>query len=149
MPSSFFLSFIEVMEVKRFPRLHDKIVEVVTHLLQRRLPSTNEMVCSICPHSMNTITLRSFASSFAFIFPFCSSFVSLFHSFSHFQSFNSFISFIQNFHFHSFILFNSFHSGINCRFAWWRHVTTKTRMLFQNASSFRFFFSPRNKETVA
>ena len=36
------------MEVKRFPRLHDKIVEVVTNLLQRRLPSTNEMVCFIC-----------------------------------------------------------------------------------------------------
>ena len=35
------------MEVKRFPRLHDKIVEVVTNLLQRRLPSTNEMVSLI------------------------------------------------------------------------------------------------------
>ena len=34
------------MEVKRFPRLHDKIVEVVINLLQRRLPSTNEMVTS-------------------------------------------------------------------------------------------------------
>ena len=32
------------MEVKRFPRLHEKIVEVVINLLQRRLPSTNEMV---------------------------------------------------------------------------------------------------------
>ena len=32
------------MEVKRFPRLHDKIVEVVINLLQGRLPSTNEMV---------------------------------------------------------------------------------------------------------
>ncbi|XP_068715163.1 dynamin-1-like protein [Montipora capricornis] len=37
-------AFSQVMEVKRFPRLHDKIVEVVTNLLQRRLPSTNEMV---------------------------------------------------------------------------------------------------------
>ncbi|KAJ7353735.1 Dynamin-1-like protein [Desmophyllum pertusum] len=37
-------SFTQVMEVKRFPRLHDKIVEVVTNLLLRRLPSTNEMV---------------------------------------------------------------------------------------------------------
>lgn len=37
-------AFSQVMEVKRFPRLHDKVVEVVTHLLQRRLPSTNEMV---------------------------------------------------------------------------------------------------------
>ena len=35
---------LQVMEVKRFPRLHDKIVEVVINLLQRRLPSTNEMV---------------------------------------------------------------------------------------------------------
>lgn len=37
-------AFTQVMEVKRFPRLHDKIVEVVINLLQRRLPSTNEMV---------------------------------------------------------------------------------------------------------
>lgn len=37
-------AFTQVMEVKRFPRLHDKIVEVVTNLLHRRLPSTNEMV---------------------------------------------------------------------------------------------------------
>lgn len=37
-------AFSQVMEVKRFPRLHDKVVEVVTLLLQRRLPSTNEMV---------------------------------------------------------------------------------------------------------
>ena len=32
------------MEVKRFPHLHDRVVEVVTNLLLRRLPSTNEMV---------------------------------------------------------------------------------------------------------
>lgn len=37
-------AFTQVMEVKRFPRLHDKFVEVVINLLQRRLPSTNEMV---------------------------------------------------------------------------------------------------------
>ena len=30
--------------MKRFPQLHDRIVEVVTNLLLRRLPSTNEMV---------------------------------------------------------------------------------------------------------
>jgi len=36
---------VQVMEIKRFPHLHDKIVEVVTNLLMRRLPSTNEMVC--------------------------------------------------------------------------------------------------------
>lgn len=40
----FLYCLIQVMEVKRFPRLHDKIVEVVTNLLHRRLPSTNEMV---------------------------------------------------------------------------------------------------------
>lgn len=37
-------AFSQVMEVKRFPQLHDRIVEVVTNLLLRRLPSTNEMV---------------------------------------------------------------------------------------------------------
>ncbi|KAI1305909.1 Dynamin-1-like protein [Halotydeus destructor] len=31
-------------EMLRFPKLHDKIVEVVTHLLRRRLPPTNTMV---------------------------------------------------------------------------------------------------------
>ena len=34
------------MEVKRFPHLHDRVVEVVTNLLLQRLPSTNEMVTS-------------------------------------------------------------------------------------------------------
>lgn len=28
----------------RFPKLHEKIVDVVTHLLRRRLPKTNTMV---------------------------------------------------------------------------------------------------------
>lgn len=37
-------AFSQVMEVKRFPQLHERIVEVVTNLLLRRLPSTNEMV---------------------------------------------------------------------------------------------------------
>ncbi|KAL9960031.1 hypothetical protein ACROYT_G033424 [Oculina patagonica] len=37
-------AFSQVMEVKRFPHLHERIVEVVTNLLIRRLPSTNEMV---------------------------------------------------------------------------------------------------------
>lgn len=31
-------------ELLRFPRLHEKIVDVVTHLLRRRLPTTNAMV---------------------------------------------------------------------------------------------------------
>uniref|UniRef100_A0A671STW9 Dynamin-1-like protein n=1 Tax=Sinocyclocheilus anshuiensis TaxID=1608454 RepID=A0A671STW9_9TELE len=32
-------------ELLRFPKLHDAIVEVVTSLLRKRLPVTNEMVC--------------------------------------------------------------------------------------------------------
>lgn len=31
-------------EMQRFPKLHDKIIDVVTHLLGRRLPPTNAMV---------------------------------------------------------------------------------------------------------
>ncbi|GIY48713.1 hypothetical protein CDAR_314571 [Caerostris darwini] len=31
-------------EIIRFPKLHEKIVDVVTHLLRRRLPATNAMV---------------------------------------------------------------------------------------------------------
>lgn len=31
-------------EFIRFPRLHEKIVDVMTHLLRRRLPETNRMV---------------------------------------------------------------------------------------------------------
>lgn len=31
-------------ELLRFPKLHDSIVEVVTGLLRKRLPITNEMV---------------------------------------------------------------------------------------------------------
>jgi dynamin 1-like protein len=32
-------------EMLRFPKLHERIVDVVTHLLRRRLPTTNMMVC--------------------------------------------------------------------------------------------------------
>ena len=32
------------MEVKRFPRLYDRVIEVITNLLERRLVPTNEMV---------------------------------------------------------------------------------------------------------
>lgn len=41
-------------EMLRFPKLHERIVDVVTHLLRRRLPPTNSMVC-ICrqPRQMN------------------------------------------------------------------------------------------------
>lgn len=31
-------------EMLRFPKVHEKIIDVVTHLLRRRLPTTNEMV---------------------------------------------------------------------------------------------------------
>lgn len=31
-------------EMLRFPKLHERIVDVVTHLLRRRLPTTNTMV---------------------------------------------------------------------------------------------------------
>lgn len=34
-------------EMLRFPKLHEKIVDVVTHLLRRRLPNTNSMVENI------------------------------------------------------------------------------------------------------
>lgn len=34
-------------ELLRFPKLHDSIVEVVTGLLRKRLPITNEMVILI------------------------------------------------------------------------------------------------------
>jgi len=36
--------FFFQQEFIRFPRLHEKIVDVVTHLLRRRLPETNRMV---------------------------------------------------------------------------------------------------------
>lgn len=36
--------YIFQQEFIRFPRLHEKIVDVVTHLLRRRLPETNRMV---------------------------------------------------------------------------------------------------------
>lgn len=32
-------------EMLRFPRLHQRIVDVVTQLLRTRLPATNSMVC--------------------------------------------------------------------------------------------------------
>ncbi|XP_048584387.1 dynamin-1-like protein [Nematostella vectensis] len=37
-------SFDQVMEIKRFPRLHESIVDVIINLLQRRLMPCNEMV---------------------------------------------------------------------------------------------------------
>ncbi len=39
-----FFFFLLQQEFIRFPRLHEKIVDVVTHLLRRRLPETNHMV---------------------------------------------------------------------------------------------------------
>lgn len=35
-------------EMLRFPKLHEKIVDVVTSLLRQRLPPTNAMVLLIC-----------------------------------------------------------------------------------------------------
>lgn len=37
-----------LQELQRFPKLHEAIVEVVTSLLRKRLPITNEMVTSRC-----------------------------------------------------------------------------------------------------
>eukprot|EP00111_Clytia_hemisphaerica_P002853 TCONS_00008044-protein len=37
-------SLQQTIEIRRFPKLHDQIVDVVSSLLQKRLPSTNEMV---------------------------------------------------------------------------------------------------------
>lgn len=37
-------SYLCLQELLRFPKLHDAIVEVVTSLLRKRLPVTNEMV---------------------------------------------------------------------------------------------------------
>lgn len=39
-----YLRFFFLQELLRFPKLHDAIVEVVTSLLRKRLPVTNEMV---------------------------------------------------------------------------------------------------------
>lgn len=38
--------YLYLQELLRFPKLHDAIVEVVTSLLRKRLPVTNEMVRS-------------------------------------------------------------------------------------------------------
>ena len=45
--------FLCLQELLRFPKLHDAIVEVVTSLLRKRLPVTNEMVRS-CSHERPT-----------------------------------------------------------------------------------------------
>jgi dynamin 1-like protein len=42
--SPIFSTFVLQQEFIRFPRLHEKIVDVVTQLLRRRLPETNRMV---------------------------------------------------------------------------------------------------------
>lgn len=38
-----------LQELQRFPKLHEAIVEVVTSLLRKRLPITNEMVPPLSP----------------------------------------------------------------------------------------------------
>lgn len=40
---------LSLQELLRFPKLHDAIVEVVTSLLRKRLPVTNEMVRNCSP----------------------------------------------------------------------------------------------------
>lgn len=45
-------------EMLRFPKLHERIVDVVTHLLRRRLPTTNTMVTANFLY-VNVGTLRS------------------------------------------------------------------------------------------
>lgn len=42
---------LPLQELLRFPKLHDAIVEVVTSLLRKRLPVTNEMVRT-CSHEI-------------------------------------------------------------------------------------------------
>lgn len=39
-----FMYFLLQQEMLRFPKLHERIVDVVTQLLRRRLPPTNSMV---------------------------------------------------------------------------------------------------------
>lgn len=56
-----FLSSLQ--ELLRFPKLHDAIVEVVTSLLRRRLPVTNDMVRVLLitgEHSVEVLNLISF-----------------------------------------------------------------------------------------
>ncbi|XP_049783668.1 dynamin-1-like protein isoform X2 [Schistocerca cancellata] len=45
-------------ELMRFPRLHEKIVDVVTHLLRRRLPVTNQMVENLVAIELAYINTR-------------------------------------------------------------------------------------------
>ncbi|XP_065067345.1 dynamin-1-like protein [Rhopilema esculentum] len=37
-------SLLQVLEIRRFPKLNDRVIDVVSFLLQRRLPPTNSMV---------------------------------------------------------------------------------------------------------
>ena len=40
----FFSYSFQMLEVRRFPKLHDRIVDVVSSLLQNRVNPTNQMV---------------------------------------------------------------------------------------------------------
>ena len=58
-------------EMLRFPKLHERIVDVVTALLRRRLPITNQMVC-LCFYTLwlaissNIITMFTLFGSCSF-----------------------------------------------------------------------------------
>jgi len=45
-------------ELLRFPKLHDRIIDVVTHLLRRRLPPTNAMVENIVAIELSYINTK-------------------------------------------------------------------------------------------
>jgi dynamin 1-like protein len=43
-------------EMMRFPKLHDRIVDVVTSMLRHRLPTTNAMVSNAVPISWKELS---------------------------------------------------------------------------------------------
>ncbi|VDN34760.1 unnamed protein product [Dibothriocephalus latus] len=45
-------------ELLRFPNLHERIVDVVTSLLRKRLPPTNEMVTNLVSIELSYINTR-------------------------------------------------------------------------------------------
>jgi len=45
-------------EMLRFPQLHEKIIDVVTHLLRRRLPTTNSMVENLVAIELSYINTK-------------------------------------------------------------------------------------------
>lgn len=53
------ISIVTRQELQRFPKLHEAIVEVVTSLLRKRLPITNEMVTDLCLHNFKGCKAKS------------------------------------------------------------------------------------------